>query len=148
MLRRAIDDLGPYAQPQQQAQLPAPAQPQVTDADPIARHIQTASLTQLNGELSTLQQNEARELAAEAAHPNNANTPTDLRAIAQTARQYNQGHVWGDFNYAQRELLARALEQHATDFEMQQRPPGHKKGGYITRKPSIDEMRFALMKGK
>jgi hypothetical protein len=114
----------------------------------LPRHIQTASLTQLNGELSTRMQDEARELAARVAPPNNAHTPTDLRAIAQTARQYSAGQPWRVFNPAQRELLARALEQHATDIEMQQRPPGHKKGGYITRKPSIDEMRFALMKGK
>ena len=126
----------------------APAQQQVANAHPIERDIQTASLTQLQAALRTRELDEVRELAAEAAHPNNANNPRDLRQVAQMVRQYSQGQIWEGFSPVQRELLARALEQHATDIEMQQRPPGHKKGGYITRKPSIDEMRFALMKGK
>jgi hypothetical protein len=134
--------------PAQQAQLPAPVQQHIANANVLPRRIQTASLTQLNGELSTRMQDEVRELADEAAHPNNANTPRDLRQLVQMVRQYSAGQPWEDFNHVQRELLARALEQHATDIEIQQRPPGHKKGGYITRKPSIDEMRFALMKGK
>ena len=129
----------PYHEPEQQ---------QVANADPIARRIQTASLTQLQASLGTYELDEVRELADEAAHPNNANTPRDLRQIAQMVRQYSDGQVWEDFGHTQRELLARQLEQHATDIEIQQRPPGHKKGGYITRKPSIEEMRFALMKGK
>jgi hypothetical protein len=150
MLRYAIDDLGAIVNgpQQQQAQLPAPEQQQVADADPIARHIQTAALTDLQASLRTDELNEVRELADEAAHPNNVNTPTDFRALAQSVRQHSQGQVWSDFNHVQRELLARQLEEHATDIDRRQRPPGHKKGGYITSKPSIDEMRFALMKGK
>jgi hypothetical protein len=144
LLRYAIDDLSAvYGRID-----PAQQQQQVANADPIARHIQMAALTDLQASLRTNELNEVRELADEAAHPNNANTPTDLRALAQTVRQYSAGQPWEDFNHAQRELLALQLEQHATDIEAQQRPPGHKKGGYITRKPSIDEMRFALMKGK
>ena len=150
LLRYAIDDLsivyGNIDPAQQQAQLPAPAQ-QVADADPIARHIQTAALTDLRAALRTHEFNEVTELADEAAHPNNANTPRDLRQLVQMVRQYSAGQPWEDFNHAQRELLARQLEQHATDIDRRQRPPGHKKGGYITSKPSIDEMRFALMKG-
>ena len=149
LLRYALDDLGAIVNgpQQQQAQLPAPQQQQVADADPIARHIQTAALTDLRAALRTHEFNEVTELANEAAHPNNANTPTDLRALAQSVRQHSQGQPWDDFNHAQRELLARQLEEHATDIDRRQRPPGHKKGGYITSKPSIDEMRFALMKG-
>ena len=129
----------PYHEPEEQ---------QVANADPIARHIQTASLTQLQASLGTYELNEVRDLADEVAHPNNANTPRDLRQIAQMVRHYSEGQPWEDFGHTQRELLARQLEEHATDIEIQQRPPGHKKGGYITRKPSIEQMRFALMKGK
>ena len=98
--------------------------------------------------MGTYELNEVRDLADEVAHPNNANTPRDLRQIAQMVRHYSEGQPWEDFGHTQRELLARQLEEHATDIEIQQRPPGHKKGGYITRKPSIEQMRFALMKGK
>ena len=121
MLTYAIDDLGAIVNgpQQQQAQLPAPEQQQVANADPIARHIQTAALTQLQASLRIHELDEVRE----AAHPNNANTPRDLRQVAQMVRQYSAGQPWEDFNHAQRELLARALEQHATDIERQQRTP-------------------------
>jgi len=115
----------------------------------VPRHIQTASLTQLNGELTTQQQNEVRELVDEAAHPDNANTPTSLRQVAQMVRSYAQGQIWEDFSSAQRELLARQLEQHAARIEDQQQPPeGHKDGGHIKFAKTVDQMRFALMKGK
>ena len=115
MLRYAVDDLG--------AIVNGPQQQQVANADPIARHIQTAALTQLQASLRTNELDEVRELADEAAHPNNANTPRDLRQVAQMVRQYSAGQPWEDFNHAQRELLARQLEQHATDIEIQQRTP-------------------------
>ena len=130
----------PYHEPEEQ---------QVTNANVVPRNIQFASLTQLNGELSTLEQMDARELAAEAAHPNNANTPRDLRQIAQMARQYSQGQVWEEFNHAQREVFARALERHASRIEQQQEPPaGHKDGGHVKFAKTVEQMRFALMKGK
>jgi len=122
MLRRAIDHLGPYVQFEQQAPIPEAVQQHIANADVLPRRIQTAALADLQGELSTREINEAREFAARVAHPNNANTPTDLRAIAQTARQYSAGQPWRVFNPAQRELLARALEQHATDIELRQQP--------------------------
>jgi hypothetical protein len=107
---------------QQQAQLPAPRQQQVADADPVARHIQTAALGDLHAALSPREINGATQIAYEAVQPNNANTPTDLRAIAQTVRQYSAGQPWEDFGHGQREYLARLLERHATNIELRQQP--------------------------
>ena len=122
---------------------------QVANADPIARRIQTASLTQLQASLGTYELDEVRELADEAAHPNNANTPRDLRQVAQMVRQYSDGQVWEDFGHTQRELLARQLEEHASRIEEQQEPPaGHKDGGHVKFAKTVEQMRFALMKGK
>jgi hypothetical protein len=122
LLRTAIDDLGPYAHPQQQAQLPAPAQPQVADADVLPRHIQTMAMGDIIGNMGVRLQDEVTELADEYAGPNNGNTPTDLRQLANFARIYRAGYDWADFTSGQREYLARLLEQHATDIERRQQP--------------------------
>jgi len=120
---------------------------QVANANTVPRRVQTASLTQLNGELTAQQQNEVRELADMAS--TNLVSPGRMRQVAQMARSYTQWQIWEDFNSAQRELLARQLEQHATRIEVQQQqPPAFKAGGHVQFAKTLDQMRFALMKGK
>jgi hypothetical protein len=72
--------------------------------------------------MGTRLQDEVTELANEYAGPNNGNTPTDLRQLANNARIYRDGYDWQGFTSGQREYLARLLEQHATDIERRQQP--------------------------
>jgi hypothetical protein len=70
----------------------------------------------------------------------NNNDTAELRDIIQLIRNHTIG-AWLDFSPAQREYLARWLQNYVDNAA----PPGYAKGGTVSQFPSLDGMRYELM---
>lgn len=149
-------DVNDSLQIQGALQAPAPAEQPANMADrfPIPTDVRNASTPVLANHLTPADEGDVTALFDTLT---NVNDHEDLPRIVHLIRNHRIGE-WEEFDDAQREILARLIQEH---HDQAPRPQGYQSGGSVkkpdqafiktanggtvTRMPSLDEMRYELM---